>query len=277
MLLAEAERILSSRAGRQPIFVWVHLWTPHHFYLPPAPFLNGFDSSRELDDFTAQAMLPRTYGHGDEALVRVARARYDENIAYGDAQVGDFLERAERRGLLRNAIVTISADHGESFDHGIIGHGGRELWDSMIRVPLIMRIPGQVERVDVAATAEQIDILPTLLDVAGVGARHEHDGESLLPGMRAGGKDSDAISMWLELESVFDPLRRGRVSIVRWPSKLVFDLDASREPMLFDLARDPGEEHDRHREDSARVTELEGAARAALARAEGRSPASAPP
>ena len=73
------------------------------------------------------------------------RARYDENIAYADHVVGDFLEWLDQTGRLDRSIVIVSADHGESFEHGWLLHTGPYLYNGLIRIPLLIHLPGQKE------------------------------------------------------------------------------------------------------------------------------------
>ena len=97
-------------------------------------------------------------------------ALYDAEIAQNDAAFGDLLDEIERRGLDRSSAVVLTADHGEEFfDHGGWKHG-YTLYEEMLRVPLILRLPGNPgERTGraIARPADQVDIAPTFLALAG--------------------------------------------------------------------------------------------------------------
>jgi arylsulfatase A-like enzyme len=90
-------------------------------------------------------------------------------MAYVDSLVGELLDELDRRGLSEETIVILTADHGEAlFEHGYIGHN-TQLFEESIRVPLMIRIPGtEPRRVD--PVVELLDLGPTILELAGVGA-----------------------------------------------------------------------------------------------------------
>jgi arylsulfatase A-like enzyme len=134
-----------------------------------------------------QAVLRYLYeGLGDdpdgEALAAELRHAYAEGLRWVDGLLARTVERLEAWGLLENAVLVVTADHGEAFgEHGLLGHG-RSLHDELVRVPLVVRGAGpwgagRVERASVGL----VDLLPTLLDVAGVSPLPGADGLSFLP------------------------------------------------------------------------------------------------
>lgn len=135
-----------------PFFVWIHLYDAHDPYDPPEPYKS-----------------------------RYAAAPYDGEIAYTDAAVGKFLNWLRLRGLYDNSLVAVMADHGEALgEHGETTHG-IFLYDETIRVPLLFKLPKQRSagtRVD--ARAGLVDVLPTMLETAGIPVPREVQGESLL-------------------------------------------------------------------------------------------------
>ena len=123
--------------GDSRFFLWAHLYDPHRPYDPPEPF-----RSRYTDPYLAE-------------------------IAFADAQIGRLLEALERRKLLDRTIVVVTADHGESLgDHGERDHG-IFLYESVLRVPLIIRGPGISPR-RLADVVRLVDVMPTALDLLGV-------------------------------------------------------------------------------------------------------------
>jgi arylsulfatase A-like enzyme len=267
-LLAEARETFSRLSPRGKTFMWVHLWVPHHYYLPPEPFLHRFAPQQGLDEIGSQNSIPRTYEPQDEPLAQLARARYDENIAFAENLVSGFLEQLEANGALENSIVAISGDHGELFDKGIIGHGGSALYDPMIHIPLIIRTPRQGTAKVVDTVAEQIDILPTLLDLANVHMPFEVEGTSLRDAMRGEGAQQPAVSMWFERESAFAPLSAGKLAMIDWPWKLIFDVAPGGNAELYDLEADPDEDTDRALTDAGRVKAMRDRALSMLKTAE---------
>jgi arylsulfatase A-like enzyme len=255
-MLAEAREAFTRLAPGGKVFMWIHVWVPHHYYMPPEPYLYRFAAERQLDDFDSQAALPREYSPQDQALAQLARARYDENIAYAEHLVSEFLAQLDSGDCLDDSIVAIAADHGEMFEKGIIGHGGNALYDPMIHIPLLIRTPRQTARQFIEAPAEQIDIMPTLLDLAGVPLRFEVEGRSLLSAMRGDTTVHPVASMWFERESAFAPLKRGSIALIDWPWKIIFDLEPGGRTELYDLANDPDERIDHATRDASRAQAL---------------------
>src|SRR5947209_4636740 len=124
----------------QPRFLWAHILPPHDPYVTPSPYSRRFLSTEKLTrsyDFLSL----RNYALPADTSVTELRDRYDEMVLYADAAVGDFLDWLDRTDRLNHAIVIISADHGESFDHNWFLHAGPPLYNALIRIPLLIHIP----------------------------------------------------------------------------------------------------------------------------------------
>jgi choline-sulfatase len=123
------------RDSGKRFFMWTHWVDPHTEYVPH----EGFDFGSE------------------------PRERYDGEIAFVDHHVGRILNSLEELGLSKNTIVIVTSDHGEAFgEHGMIRHGF-EVWDVLVRVPLIVHVPGVPPR-RVAERRSLIDVAPTILE-----------------------------------------------------------------------------------------------------------------
>ena len=149
-----------------PFFIWVHLYDAHGPYNPPEPYKS-----------------------------RYAKAPYDGGIAYEDATVGTLIRQLKLRGLYDGAVIAITADHGESLGaHGEDAHG-IFLYDETIHVPLLIKLPRSttVEK-RVENNVELVDILPTLLEEAGIAIPEQVQGESLLGLMKATSRDGNTIA-----------------------------------------------------------------------------------
>jgi arylsulfatase A-like enzyme len=193
----------------KPFFLWVHLYDPHAPYDPPEPFRTAYRDNP-----------------------------YAGEIAFADAEVGRLTAFLEARGLLDHTAVVLTADHGESLhEHGEAGHG-IFLYQSVVRVPLIVRAPGVTAR-RIPAVTRIVDVMPTILDLAGVdGPAANLDGISLIAAMR--GTASPDLDAYAESEyprefgwSPLRSLRNGR-----------FKLIAAPRPELYDVESDPAELHD---------------------------------
>ena len=133
--------------------MWVHLYDPHAPYNPPP-------------EFRAKTATP-----------------YDGEIAYADAQLARLFDALRTRGLMDRTVVVVAGDHGEGLgDHGERTHG-MLLYDSTLRVPLIIAAPGHP-----AATRDEAvslaDLAPTLLHAAGITPPDAMKGQDLLATVR---------------------------------------------------------------------------------------------
>jgi len=135
----------------RPFFAWVHFYDAHTPYSPPAPYRTTF----------------RTHP-------------YDGEIAYVDNAVGRLLAALERKGVLEQTLVVAIADHGESLgEHGEAEHG-LLLYDAVLRIPWLMRLPGHARAGTVVTEqVRSIDLVPTVLESLGLQAPKGLDGESV--------------------------------------------------------------------------------------------------
>jgi arylsulfatase A-like enzyme len=159
-----------------------------------------------------------------EELAEVVRY-YDSEIAFTDHHVGRVLDRLERLELLDRTLVVFTADHGEELlDHGRFGHA-HSLYQELVGVPLILRIPGEAPRV-ASEPAALVDLFPTILDHLGLEAPEGLVGHSLLA------RPSDrTLFAETSRKAELRAAARGR-----W--KLVLDVE-SGETRLYDLRADP--------------------------------------
>ncbi len=193
-----------------PFFIWVHLYDPHDPYDPPEPY-----------------------------KTRYAKEPYDGEIAYVDAALGKLFRELKVRGLYDGAAIAIMADHGESLGaHGEETHGVF-LYDETIRVPLVIKLPyGGAVGKRVENRAELVDVLPTLLQVAGIDVPAEVQGESLLGLMKPVAEGAGDAGGWRDHPAYAETdyphtafgwsgersLRTGKYLYVQAPRKELYDL-----------------------------------------------------
>ena len=217
----------------EPLFAWIHIMPPHDPYLPPEPYMGMFDSSSKLRTFKSQTHKNK-YNHID-----ITRARYDEFIKYCDKEFENFIKELENH--FKNTVIILSSDHGESFEHDYIGHGGPHLYEHLTNIPLIIKEPNQSKGRVIDDPVEQIDIASTILDLAHIEAPSWMEGQSLVPIMR--GKElptKPVISM-----SVFSTPRGQKIidgTFAIWEDnyKLIHYL-GNNKSLLFNLKEDPDE------------------------------------
>jgi arylsulfatase A-like enzyme len=107
------------------------------------------------------------------------RTFYDAEVTSLDLQLTSLFSRLREQGLLANAVVVITADHGEEFrEHGHVGHGW-SLYNELTHVPLLLLTPNSHSRADIRDVVSLVDIAPTLLDYAGIAAPPTFEGRSL--------------------------------------------------------------------------------------------------
>src|SRR5206468_635688 len=161
-----------------------------------------------------------------------------------DARLRVLFAGLERRGVLDKSIVVFTADHGEEFrEHGQLAHG-TSLYNELIRVPLIVLVPGQRGGRVVRDNVSLVDVAPTLLALLGLPPEPRFEGRSLVPLLTGDAPGADVVAELPPISSSPLDLGRHSLALVRGSVKLVVPRKtgfAKMRPMLFDLATDPGE------------------------------------
>ncbi len=237
--LQAAERWLTENAvPGAPIFLFLHLYEPHTPYAPPDRF---------------------------------ARYEpYDGEIAYADEIVGRLFDTLRARGLYDDALIVLLSDHGEGLgDHGEQEHGVF-LYDEAIRVPLVVKLPGGREAGRrVAVPVQHIDLLPTLLELAGAPAPAGLLGRSLRPLLT--GDDGGWPERQLYAEALYPRYHFGWSELYALTTARHRYIRAPREE-LYDLHADPDERANLAAQRGRTVRDL----RAALDDLRGTDPLQAP-
>jgi arylsulfatase len=263
-------------SGEQPRFLFVHYVDPHAPYTPPekfrAMYIRGVSSDRgsyasirEAQDEHQRAAgaklgpaatnrLTRELIEGSPRRAvgddRILAALYAGEITYMDQQLGRLLDELRRQNLYDDALIVITADHGETFwEHADVWSHGVSAYQTAVSVPMIVRFPrGEFGGKRVRQTVSQIDLLPTLLEYLGLETDAAVDGKTLLPLLRGerdahqpafsqgplpGGVVEKNAGRWLNARKP-NSLRVGRWKLVSTP---YLGLEE-----LFDLNRDPMEQ-----------------------------------
>ena len=251
LALAQARRALASTPGNRPLFLWVHLFPPHDPYVTPAPFLGAFNPSDELRDRTS-TIPPNQFEAADRMdFPGLLKDRYDESIRLVDHHVGRFLDELRARGRYDDAIIVVSADHGESFTKGYGQHGGPLLHEELVRIPLLIKTPGQRAPHTVVHPTELVDLKPTLLELAGIRAETPGEGISLVPLMQGHSPRRPVFTMNFQQSRRLGALERGSVAMIEGRWKYVHYFGAIHYPRmprlrdaLYDVEADPWEATD---------------------------------
>ena len=263
---AEVPGMLVAHPG--PAFLWAHTMPPHAPYLPPASTRHRLLPAGELErwqDFLEENV---PYGAKAQPLVDKHRLRYRESIMGADESLGRLLDELQRLGRLEQALVIVTSDHGESFERNFIGHAGPLLHDAVIRIPLVIKLPGQKLGRVVDQPVSQADLAPTVLDLAGAAPLPRAEGRSLRAWLEGGSPAPAAVfSMSLERQSRFRPLQVGHYAVIDGAYKLVWNLGADTVE-LYDLPSDARERNDLASQRPEVVAKLKALLRERLAAAE---------
>ena len=240
----EISRWFEDHDSERPFFMYVHASDPHAPYYPREPYRGRFAAGLEpeigLHDRVTALTQARASVEDDTA--NNLMALYDGEIAFNDASFAALIQMLEDNDLLDSTLVILMSDHGEEFyDHGRWEHG-LTLYSEQLHIPLIIRFPHRSwHGVKVPDIVQQVDILPTVLDVVGADVPAGLEGRSLVrlaarPGQQ--GARPPVISVLDKVESRnVESIVWGRYKLIHY---LVYD-QPRPELELFDLALDPGE------------------------------------
>lgn len=238
----------------EPFFLFFHTYQAHAPYEPPATH-DQFDDPTYGGPVRVEGRTGPYFRSVHETLdaedYRHVIAKYDGEVLYTDSVIGRLLALLETRGLGERTVVVVTSDHGENFDdHPAYPIGHQQLYDPVLRVPLLVRGPGIPRGVTVSEQVELVDLMPTVLDLLGVDPPLELDGRSLERVLTGPGNEPlEDRPAYAEYHSP-----RGDVSrSVRTPGwKLLMrgrrsdhGVEMDHEAIeLYDLRSDPGERND---------------------------------
>jgi arylsulfatase A-like enzyme/Flp pilus assembly protein TadD len=219
--IAAAVDWLDGRDSAKPFFIWLHLFDPHDPYEPPEPWGERFPSHP-----------------------------YDAEVAYTDSLIGGFRQQLVERGLLDESLLLLTADHGEGLgDHDESFHG-YFVYDTTVRVPLIVRppFPGLEGRV-VDRAVSHTDLMPTVLAALDREIPLGVQGTSLVPLMLSPDlQEEPGAERQVYSESYYPLLHYGWAPLRALRTGAHKFIDAPRGE-LFDLSTDPGEGTNLFRQD----------------------------
>jgi len=217
-VVAHAESWLTKHPAG-PHFVWVHLYDPHDPYEPPLPY--------------SQTYKDRLY---------------DGEIAYADSALAHFIAYLKTNSKYRNSVIVAVGDHGEGLGEHHEDTHGIFLYDSTTHVPLIFKLPGgQSAGTSVTAQVRTVDIVPTLLELAGATAPAKIDGASLQ--LYFAGKNEVGRPAFGETDY---PLRFGWAPLRSVRNEGFKFIEAPR-PELYDLQGDAAELSNQYAANEART------------------------
>ncbi len=228
------ERIRTLAASQTRFALFVHLFEPHSTYIEHA-----------------EHPVTQT---GEAGLV----ARYDYEIADVDAWAGQLIDALDQTKLAANTIVIVLSDHGEAFGaHRVDGQRaffhGQTLYDEILRVPLLVRVPGMHPSVRDEVVG-LIDVAPTVVEAAGLPSVPTFTGRSLLPLMRGASlPPRDVRAEIVPTPDLNDTIR----ALVTGDGKEKILVSAATSTVeIYDLATDPEERKNLAAKNNARTMKL---------------------
>ncbi|RKY20471.1 MAG: hypothetical protein DRQ55_07500 [Planctomycetota bacterium] len=277
--------------GSKPLFLYVHAVEPHSPYQGAPPSAKAAQGWHDLDAAEIDALnkleseyrglLRRRYrGEPREGdLARMATLEpevlaqmqtlwslYDGDILRADLAISRLVAMLKAQRLWDDTAFLLVSDHGEEFlEHGLTGHD-QSLYQELVHVPLMVRVPGLTDQGGrVSQRVQVLDIGPTLADLIGVDPLPFWQGRSFLPALAGESLEPrPALAVRANLDRLLKGQRGDRESAWvtgRW--KLIVHHDMER-VSLFDLTADPTEQHDLSAEQPERAAAMRSELMAAL-------------
>jgi arylsulfatase A-like enzyme len=245
------------RDQRAPFFLFLNYMDAHVPYLPPVPYNSMYPG------LNPGYGLVRYFAEIGDVMVRHrpinARFRehlvsqYDGAIAYLDAAMGDLIAHLKQNGQFEKTLIIITSDHGEAFgDRNLLGHNS-SVYQDQIRVPLLVKYPEQTQPERIQDLTTHVDLLPTVLDVAGLKSPGGMQGVDLRRLAAAEGRVVVA-EMHGSAGSDLPSLLQIEWALYSGSRKMIYSSKGMRE--LYDLSVDPDEHHNLYAADAPLTAEL---------------------
>lgn len=242
-------------------FLFIHTYQPHNPFSSPPPFNSLFldedDRWNELDMLEyvggKKGIFKKLPDRERENIVNL----YDGEIRYTDAKlIGPLMGRLKELGLYDSSLIILTSDHGEEFyDHGGWEHG-HTLYDELLKVPLIIKLPeSRFAKTRISTIVRLIDVMPTILDEQGISVSGlDLDGKSLVPVLR-GKEVADRRFVAYKADNILDSHVPQKLSVNEERNKLILNRSFTAEQLdffafpppepvpveLYDLSENPAE------------------------------------
>jgi arylsulfatase A-like enzyme len=234
---------LDKKPDDKPFFLYIQTIDPHVPYIPPNRYRALYDNEPYKGPVIPRdtAKLLEKVKSGSFKLTPRDKIRlealYDGEISYHDFHLARIYNALKEKGLLENTLIVVTADHGEEFfDHGKVGHG-HSMYNELLHVPLIIRLPGASPvqaKSEYKKDVQLVDILPTIFELSSLEIPDDLEGESLVSILK--GKDNRSY-----LHPGFSDFLNGQRVVKTGRFKLIY---RGLKTTVFDLKTDPAETTD---------------------------------
>ncbi len=244
------------RIGDEPFLLFLHNYEVHHPYEPAQEYRDLLDIRYDGDlgeDITKELLEGIRAGEIeiDDADLEYIIALYDAEIRSMDDGFGRLVAYLKEKGLYDNTLIVFTSDHGEEFnEHGVIGWHSHSLYDELLRVPMIVKYPGNGwGGIVVDRQVRGIDVAPTILGFLELPIPDEFVGADLAPLVLG-----DEMAPLDAVSRMDRRVNRERSSIRTKEWKLA---GLAKRRSLFNLVEDPEELWDVSLKDSDVATDLQ--------------------
>jgi len=253
-VVAEAVEWLEKNRVHKKVFLWIDSFDPHEPWDPPERFDTytdpGYKGPRLIMPMGGQA---QQWAKLEE--IRYIRGLYAGEAAFVDHCLGPLFEKLEELGYYDDSLILLLADHGHPLaDHGKFLKGADRMYSELLKLPFMVRFPGGAHARRTKAIIQFHDVLPTLLEILGLGNNaHSMHGKSFLSVLRGEAEEHRNAIITGYHEGIDRCIRDGQWSYIQRPK------DEPDE--LYDLVKDPQERHnliDEEPEEAKRLSSLFG-------------------
>ena len=270
-VLVSAARELFLSEPRRPRFLFLHFFDAHWPYLPKDGYLERVGGRPAEISTPLRKVIDAAPPKGPEEVTALKRL-YDAEIAYIDDQLGAFFEELKRAGVYDEALIVVTADHGEAFYEHQLWQHSEVIYNEVTRVPLVVKLPGAAAPRRVPELVSQLNVFPTFLEELGIESPYASPG---LLRLAEGEAEFPARAL---TEITWEPTaERGafmRIAVSEPREKYVATLSGTMgdeafvskltSEELYDLAHDPGETENLMLESTGGAASMRGDVRAFL-------------
>jgi len=241
----------ANKDGEKPFFLWAHYQDVHGPFIP-------YDCRYQERPLTYLELIGRNlptlianYPSKNKSFKKFARKHigktiefYNDGIKYFDEQFGDLLNFIEKENIGQETILCITSDHGdELLEHGGVGHYDSKLYNEILHVPLLLKIPGQMGK-RIEEKVSLIDLAPTLCDLAGVKKPASYKGKNLFEDKEDFIFHQASFSGKKDFWQTIKPGKLDNCAIACQSGEWKYILDySSRKEELYNLREEEGEQN----------------------------------